>query len=417
MKTNLFFSATASLLSFVTNVLAATWTSLTPLPDGCNSHTLSYASGYLYNIGGTFNSDGDAEGTNVLCAQVHSDGTIGAWTNTTSLPVAVLNHAGVTADGFLYVLGGYHYTDAIGDVPTNIVYYSKVNTNGSLGSWKTANPLPNNLIFLSASTWNNTIYEIGGIVNLNPPTNAVYSAQIQADGSLSPWVSQPSVPITSANASGIYLHTSVANGYLYVLGGLVDDGSFVWSNVYFTKINADGTLAGWNQTTSLPQGLSFFGAVAAGGQILAMGGENNTSLVNVFYNATVMGDGSLGTWQAGTALPQQLEGFGTAANGSFILISGGASPVQTQSTVYSMALPAPPGPLTLTKSNLVNGTFNLRLTSTQTNTGFGLLASPDLINWTNIGWGFTGTNGLLNFQDTNAANFTRRFYRVYWPLP
>jgi hypothetical protein len=209
----------------------------------------------------------------------------------------------------------------------------------------------------------------------------------------------------------------VANGYLYVLGGLVDDGSFVWSNVYFTKINADGTLAGWNQTTSLPQGLSFFGAVAAGGQILAMGGENNTSLVNVFYNATVMGDGSLGTWQAGTALPQQLEGFGTAANGSYIFISGGASPVQTQSTVYSMALPAPPGPLTLTKSNLVNGTFNLRLTSTQTNTGFGLLASPDLINWTNIGWGFTGTNGLLNFQDTNAANFTRRFYRVYWPLP
>ena len=82
-----------------------------------------------------------------------------------------------------------------------------------------------------------------------------------------------------------------------------------------------------------------------------------------------------------------------------------------------MALPAPPGPQTLTKSNLVNGALNLRLTSTQTNTGFGLLASPDFVNWTNIGWGFTGTNGTLIFSDTNAVSFSRRFYRAYWPLP
>ena len=31
--------------------------------------------------------------------------------------------------------------------------------------------------------------------------------------------------------------------------------------------------------------------------------------------------------------------------------------------------------------------------------------------------GFTGTNGLLLFQDTNAASFPDRFYRAYWPLP
>ena len=82
-----------------------------------------------------------------------------------------------------------------------------------------------------------------------------------------------------------------------------------------------------------------------------------------------------------------------------------------------MALPAPPPAPALTKSNLVAGTFNLRLTSTQTNTGFGLLASTNLVNWTNIGWGFTGTNGTLLLQDTNAASFPNRFYRAYWPLP
>ena len=51
------------------------------------------------------------------------------------------------------------------------------------------------------------------------------------------------------------------------------------------------------------------------------------------------------------------------------------------------------------------------------NTGFGILASADFTNWTNIGYGFTGTNGQLIFQDTNFQSFPARFYRAYWPLP
>jgi hypothetical protein len=81
-----------------------------------------------------------------------------------------------------------------------------------------------------------------------------------------------------------------------------------------------------------------------------------------------------------------------------------------------MALPLPPIPPTLTSRSFTNGNFQLQLASS-TNTGFGLLASTDLINWTNLGWGFTDTNGSVLFQDTNAASFPNRFYRAYWPLP
>jgi len=81
-----------------------------------------------------------------------------------------------------------------------------------------------------------------------------------------------------------------------------------------------------------------------------------------------------------------------------------------------MALPAPLLVPTLAAGGFTNGNFQLQLASS-TNTGFGLLASPDLINWTNLGWGFTDTNGTLLFQDTNAASFPNRFYRAYWPLP
>ena len=82
-----------------------------------------------------------------------------------------------------------------------------------------------------------------------------------------------------------------------------------------------------------------------------------------------------------------------------------------------MPLPAAPGAPSLTRSNFVNGSFQLRLASAQTNCGFGLLASTNLTAWTNIAWGFTGSNGLLTFKDTNASKFPKRFYKAYWPLP
>ena len=81
-----------------------------------------------------------------------------------------------------------------------------------------------------------------------------------------------------------------------------------------------------------------------------------------------------------------------------------------------MALPAPPAAPQFISRSFTNGNFQIQLAAS-TNTGFGLLASPDLINWTNIGWGFTDTNGALLFQDINAASFPHRFYRAYWPLP
>ncbi|MEA3189172.1 MAG: hypothetical protein QOD99_3002 [Chthoniobacter sp.] len=59
-----------------------------------------------------------------------------------------------------------------------------------------------------------------------------------------------------------------------------------------------------------------------------------------------------------------------------------------------------------------NGYFQLKLSSTP-NTVFGIQASSNLIDWTDIGSGTTDPNGVLIFQDTTAAG---RFYRAYWPF-
>jgi hypothetical protein len=43
---------------------------------------------------------------------------------------------------------------------------------------------------------------------------------------------------------------------------------------------------------------------------------------------------------------------------------------------------------------------------------YNIQASQDLITWTVIGTVTMGASGTLNFTDTNAASFSKRFYRI-----
>jgi hypothetical protein len=43
---------------------------------------------------------------------------------------------------------------------------------------------------------------------------------------------------------------------------------------------------------------------------------------------------------------------------------------------------------------------------------YNIQATQDFITWTVIGTVTVGTNGTLNFTDTNAASFSKRFYRT-----
>ena len=324
--------------------------------------------------GGASGLNGILDGTNVFYAQVLSNGTVGSWNSTTPLPEPTIYHAGVTVNGFVYVIGGetYNLANDIFTV-TNTVYYAKINADASLGSWNIANPLPNNLEFLSASVWNNRIYVIGGYDGYdgNLIFSNVYSATIQVDGSLTAWVAQVPLPVIN------YTQAEVANGFLYVLGGATGDGSVILDTVYYTKINADGTLARWNQTAPLPQPECSFGAVVVNGWVFAVGGSNGSELTSSFYGAAVNGDGSLGSWSSLISLPLPLSQQAVAASGSYIFISGGGSTLNSSSAVYSMALPAPPVVPTLVARSFTNGNFQLQLASS-TNTGFGLLASTNL---------------------------------------
>lgn len=73
--------------------------------------------------------------------------------------------------------------------------------------------------------------------------------------------------------------------------------------------------------------------------------------------------------------------------------------VTTATSAQVQIRSAPAGQFILTVSGPVGKTYNI-------------LATQDLIAWTVIGTTTLGASGSLDFTDTNAANFSKRFYRT-----
>jgi hypothetical protein len=86
--------------------------------------------------------------------------------------------------------------------------------------------------------------------------------------------------------------------------------------------------------------------------------------------------------------------------------AGLESPLSSQ---VSYTVPAQPQGVQI--STMLAGQFALTVTGTVGHT-YDILATQDFKTWTVIGTVTVGAVGLLNFTDTNAASFSRRFYRT-----
>ncbi len=389
------------------------WTATTSLPDGYNSHALAYSSPFLYQTGGTANQNGFYAGVNCFYSRVNN-GTAGVWTATSPLPEAVSFHCEVATSSYLYVLGGYHYTDANGLIITNVVYVAKIKPDGSLDTWKSARSLPSPRVYASAAVWNNIIFVIGGYDEPNGYATdyaTVYSARVLADGSLSAWTALTPLP-----AATVY-HASAANGYLYLVSGAFNIASQVTSNVYYAKINANGTLSAWHSTTPLPQPESMHGVVASGGHVFSIGGFNGSGPTRSYFYAPVQADGTLGTWITGPLLPQIQFQNGVAVTETSIFSTGGSDNSGfAYDTDYSIRLPqvvaTPPIVVSQSVSNQV---FSV-VFGAETGITNGIDYSTNLISW------LTVTNPLFSIKDgmatwsddgsqTGGAG-GRKFYRI-----
>ena len=255
---------------------------------------------YMFGYGNSANS--------VRYGNINTDGSLGEIKYGLPLPKPVENFSCVVWNGCVYIIGGY--CDETSQSP---VYYSKINTDGSLGLWQATTVLPIRIWDHSAVVWNSRIYITGGH-NGTDYQSTVYYAVINSDGSLGAWQTGNALPV------GIYQHSSIVwNGRIYITGGY----SEYQNRVRYAVINNDGSLGAWQMGTNLPQNIYDHSSLIHNGKLYVIGGRQYWSYLNIVYSSDINSDGSLDAWQTETFLPINIFGHSAVECNNRIYVTGG----------------------------------------------------------------------------------------------
>jgi hypothetical protein len=185
----------------------------------------------------------------------------------------------VAYNGYIYVIGG----DSAGTAAST-VYYSRLNADGSNSSWTTSvQPLPGARRYVSASVANGYLYVLGGQDNTPTDQATVYYAKLNTDGSTGAWTTNVSNPLPQTRVDG---SVNVSNGNIYYIGGVYSVTGLSQSTVYNAPLNTDGSVGAWNTTNALTSPRDQMSAVIANGYIYVPGGNNSGEQSTVYYTST-----------------------------------------------------------------------------------------------------------------------------------
>ena len=297
------------------------WQETTALPKPLGSHQCVILNNFIYTIGGTNNS---IHSSNVYYAQINIDGSLGEWKETTPLKEAVYSHKCFTALDYIYSTGGYTHSNPI---YTDKVWYSKVNSDGTIGEWQETTSFPNTIgnhqiIFISGY-----IYSICGYVNNNYSSQILYS-QINSDGTISNWQKISNYPL-SLNCQSCYS----SNNNIYCSGGYSSaNGAKIFNNIYYSQVKNDGSLNNWNSTTSLPIKIRLHELLINNKYAYFIGGNYPSS--NKVYCSLVKDDGTFDQWKQTVTFPTVISSHQCVISGKFLYSIGGSDDSGNYNKVY-----------------------------------------------------------------------------------
>lgn len=259
------------------------------LPTALSNLSLVAYNGFLYAIGGS--TSGGTPQTTVYIAKIGANGepqlwhptggTPAYWYSDTALGNARSQFAAVAYNNRMYILGGLTTSSTV--LSSNTVQYASINPTGTLGTW-TATGMQalsgssgGNRYGLTAHIYNDVLYAIGGDATFSgsPVTNVDY-AKLNSDGTMNPWV-QTSSLATSGRLTVGGSYSTIFGGYMYVAGGCtaVNASGYctaIATDVQLASINADGSLAEWNTVLGLTNDRFAHTLIAWQGGLYRLGG-------------------------------------------------------------------------------------------------------------------------------------------------
>jgi N-acetylneuraminic acid mutarotase len=285
------------------------------------------------------------------------NGTCGGWCTTSaySLPAPRSSLSLVAYNGYLYAIGGEDSdctsTNSNGDGGIcSTVYVAKLGANGEPRLWHPTDANQNNWVYwyrdanltsprsmIAAVAYNNRLYLLGGKTSSGGVVSVANTAQvadITATGTLGTWSSSATLPYA------VYGYgAQVYNDRIYLIGGASSVGGAPRSDVYYDKINGDGTLNSWVKTSSLTGGRMTQGGnftSSWGGYIYLSGGCTTTdasgycsAMASDTQLASINADGSLDIWMTDAAVADGRMGHNIVAWRNNIYEIGGCTAQNT----------------------------------------------------------------------------------------
>ena len=289
--------------------------------------------GRVYLIGSAKSSPTSNQSGQNWVASIAPDGQISGWSpvSTSNIQRSFAGSA-VAANGIMYTIGG---SPAPYDTFSS-VEYAKINADGTLGDWTATSSLLHTTGRAGAVGWGNHLYLVGGAQShWGPWLATVQVAEIKPDGSLGPWVEDP-----SAMHAGHPCNAAVVdNGWIYSISGGYNE--YMTATIERAQVLPDGSLSQWIVDNPLPTGVACHGADVLNDRLYVFGGQTGTygsNLINTVWSAGInLADHSLGAWREETSLPVADQYSGVAVGNHLYGIRG----YDVQQTFYTTVLPEP----------------------------------------------------------------------------
>lgn len=288
------------------------WSTTSSLNTGRSYPGAVAYNGYLYAIGG--DDDTSTAYATTESAKINADGSLGSWSYNTAMSHTLRNNPNISSDGnHLYFVSGN--VDGYNSYSLN-TYMMTINNGGTgrPGSWSTdASAVGSYQEGNTAIAYSDNLYYVCGYAS-----SSIYvtSLAIADDGSLGS-------PVTTGSNCNTWGQAVAYGGYLYALGG--GSSGSASAGVAYAPLSSNGSIGTWQTATSMPDGRRMFAAVAYNGYLYVLGGETNTGgISNDVEYAQIHTDGSLGSWTTAGGFTAGREGLSAVAYGSYIYVLGGS---------------------------------------------------------------------------------------------
>ncbi len=275
------------------------WSATTSLPTGTREGATVAYNNYIYIVGGKDASGSSSSANRVYYAAINTDGTVGAWSPTSSIPNYPYEHSLVAYNGYLYSYGGWGTTGL-----QSSVYYAAINSNGTLGTWSLTSSMNQGRKMFAAAAYNGILYAFGGDISTTSAgetgsnTTSVEYAFIKADGSLGAWTTTTSMPIGSACGQG-----TIYNGKIYY-----SDSACTVGTIY-AQINSDGSVGNWSSLGAINPQCDDCRMVAYGGYLYTIAGWAQMANDGGVHYSAIWANGTIDTFRSTNSV-----GIGEPAN-------------------------------------------------------------------------------------------------------